>query len=283
MRGRTSSVLTLLLLLAVAFAIATPLAAASGAPHFKKVFVVVLENEDAQSAAKQPFLAGLAKAGALLANYSGVSHPSQPNYLALTSGGTWGVRNDSPRKLDATHVGDLLEATGHSWKSYAEDYPGGCDLRATIGKYARKHEPFLSYLNVQQSAERCAHVVNAAEFDRDLANGALPDFSLYIPNDRNNGHDTGVAFADKWLAGRFGALLTDPRFMKGMLFVVVFDEADHGNRVYAALYGDMIQPGSVSDTAYDHYSLLRTIEDGLGLGSLGRNDAAATPITGVFK
>jgi phospholipase C len=283
MRGRTSSVLGLILLFAAVFAVASPPSAASGAPHFTKVFVVVLENEDAQSAARQPFLARLAKAGALLADYSGVSHPSQPNYLAITSGSTWGIRNNSAHNLDATHIGDLLEAKGRSWKSYAEDCPGGCDLRATIGKYARKHEPFLSYLNVQQSAERCARVVNSAQFDADLASGALPDFSLYIPNNRNNGHDTGVAFADKWLARRFGPLLDDARFMKGMLFVVTFDEADHGNGVFTVLFGDMVQPGAVSDTAYDHYSLLRTIEDGFGLGSLGRNDAAATPITGVFK
>ncbi|MBI4923161.1 MAG: hypothetical protein HY834_15570 [Devosia nanyangense] len=282
MRGRTSSVRSLILLLiAAAFAVASPVTAAPA--QFKKVFIVVLENEDAQSAAKQPFLAGLAKTGALLSDYSGVSHPSQPNYLAITAGSTLGVRNNSRHNLDATHIGDLLEAKGRSWKSYAEDYPGGCDLRATIGKYARKHEPFLSYLNIQQSAERCARVVNSAQLDADLASGALPDFSLYIPNNHNNGHDTGVAFADKWLASRFGPLLHDARFMKGMLFVVTFDEADHGNGVFTVLFGDMVQPGSVSDTAYDHYSLLRTIEDGFGLGSLGRNDAAATPIAGVFK
>ena len=252
-------------------------------PYYKKVFIVVLENEDEQSALAQPFLSQLAASGALLSQYNGISHPSEPNYLALTSGSDWGIHDDFRHTINATHLGDLLDAKGYSWRSYAEDYPGHCDLRGQVGNYVRKHEPFLSYADVQSTPSQCAHVVNANQLDTDLASGSLPAFSLYIPNNRNNGHDTGVAYADKWLAGRFGALLKDARFIKDMLFVVIFDEADHGNRVYAALYGDMVQARSVSGVTYNHYSLLRTIEDGLGLGSLGRKDATASPIEGVFK
>lgn len=250
---------------------------------FKRVFIVILENEDEQSALAQPFLSQLANSGALLSQYNGISHPSEPNYLALTSGSDWGIHDDFRHTINATHLGDLLDAKGYSWKSYAEDYPGQCDLRAQVGNYVRKHEPFLSYADVQASPSQCAHVVNANALAVDIKNGTLPSFSLYIPNNRNNGHDTGVKFADRWLADRFGALLTDQRFSKDMLFVVIFDEADHGNHVYAVLHGDTIRPGSDSRVSYNHYSLLRTIEDGFGLGSLGRGDATAAPIEGVFK
>jgi len=246
-------------------------------PYYKKVFIVVLENEDEQSALAQPFLSQLANSGALPSQYNGISHPSEPNYLALTLGSDWGIHDDFRHTINATHLGDLLDAKGYSWRSYAEDYPGHCDLRGQVGNYVRKHEPFLSYADLQASPSQCAHVVNAAALDVDIKDGTVPAFSLYIPNNRNNGHDTGVKFADRWLADKFGALLTDQRFSKDMLFVVVFDEADHGNHVYAILHGDAVRPGSESGVSYNHYSLLRTIEDGLGLGSLGRGDATATP------
>jgi hypothetical protein len=55
------------------------------------------------------------------------------------------------------------------------------------------------------------------------------------------------------------------------------------NHVYAALAGDSVAPGGTTSTLYDHYSLLRTIEDGLGLETLGRSDAQAAPIAGVWK
>lgn len=262
---------------------ASPATSAKPPAGFKKVFVVILENEDEQSAVTQPFLAQLARSGALLQQYSGISHPSEPNYLALTSGSTWGIHDDARHTIDATNLGDLLEAKGHTWKSYAEDYPGHCDLRAQIGPYVRKHEPFLSYTDVQQSPTLCAHIVNANELDQDLAEDRLPDFSLYVPNDQNNGHDTGVTFADNWLKSRFGNLLSDPHFIEDTLFVVTFDEADHGNRVYTSLYGSMVRPGFVSGATYDHYSLLRTIEGGLGLETLGRGDSTAKPIEDVFK
>jgi hypothetical protein len=93
-----------------------------------------------QSAAAQPFLSQLANSGALLSQYNGISHPSEPNYLALTSGSDWGIHDDFRHTINATHLGDLLDAKGYSWKSYAEDYPGQCDLRAQVGNYVRKHE-----------------------------------------------------------------------------------------------------------------------------------------------
>src|SRR5438046_955827 len=81
-------------------------------PSFKKVFIVVLENTSYSEALNQPFLADMAKAGALLTNYTAVAHPSYPNYLALTSGSTQGKTNDTVVRIDAHHIGDLLDAKG---------------------------------------------------------------------------------------------------------------------------------------------------------------------------
>lgn len=252
-------------------------------PSQKHVFVIVLENTDASSALQQPFLSQLASQGALLTNYNAITHPSQPNYIGMTSGGLWGIADDNNHTVDVRHIGNLVEEKGLTWKSYAEGYPGGCNLSSVVGSYYRKHEPFLSYTNVQANADRCAKIVNSSELASDLAAGTLPNFSLYVPDINNDGHDTGVAYADTWLSNTFGARIKDPNFMKNNLFIVTFDEGDQANLIYTVLYGDSVQAGAQSAQAVGHYSLLATIEQYLGLGSLGQADATAQPITGIWK
>ena len=168
---------------------------------------------------------------------------------------------------------------------YAEDYPGHCFLGETKRNYASKHVPLLSYRNVRADPKRCSRVVNASELRGDLERGTLPDFALYVPDLRNDGHDTDVAYADRWLASAFGPLLRDPRFTRGLLLAVVFDEDDGfaDNRIYAALWGEAVRSGAVSERRYDHYSLLRTFEEALGLGTLGARDATAAPIDDVWR
>ena len=115
----------------------------------------------------------------------------------------------------------------------------------------------------------------------------LPAFSLYVPDLKNDGHDTGVADADRWLSHTFAPLLSDERFTDGLLLIVTFDEGRGGflpnNRVATVLVGDAVRPGATFDARTSHYSLLRLIEERLGLGSLGKGDATATPITGIWK
>ena len=274
--------LVLLLLSAPLFAATPPV---PEEPHFRKVMVLIFENTDYEEAIKRPFFSSLARKGALLSDYHAVAHPSQPNYIALIAGDTLGVNNNKPAKLDDRHLGDLLGDAGKTWGVYAEGYPGGCFLGETSGRYARKHVPFLSFRSVQENPALCSRVKNAAALDSDLAAGTLPDFSLYVPNLDDDGHDTGVQYADAWMARAFGPRLANPDFMKDLLLVVTFDEgSDAGNnRVLTLFIGDSVTPGAVSSNRYDSYNLLRTIELGLGLGSLGRNDARAVPITGVWK
>lgn len=274
------------LLLAGVMAV-TVVSTAEAAPRarFQKVFIVVLENTAYEDALAQPFLASLAARGALLTNFFAEARPSQPNYIALTAGSTYGVTSNADVTLDVAHVGDLLEDAGRAWRTYAEGYPGSCFLGSSAGAYARKHVPFLSFLNVQTDPARCARIVDAAALAGDVESGALSDYSLYIPDNKNNGHDTGIAFADQWLARTFGPWLDDPRFMDGMLFVVTFDEgAPAGpNRIYTVLYGPGVVSGATASSRYDHYSVLRTIEDAFGLGTLGQNDAVAPAVSGVWR
>jgi hypothetical protein len=257
----------------------------------RRVFLVVLENEDAGAALAQPFLASLAARGALLNNYHALAHPSQPNYIALMAGDAYGIRDDNPVTIDVPHLGDLLDARGISWKAYVEDYPGGCFAGSSskdsdAGFYVRRHLPFIEFASVQDDSARCAaHIVPASQFDTDVQSGALPRFSFYVPDTIHDGHDTGIADADSWLRDTFEAKLSDPEFMSGLLFVVVFDEGTLSgpNRVYCSLMGAGITPGTVSDSWYDHYSLLRTIEEIFHTGTLHRQDENAPVITDIWS
>jgi phospholipase C len=254
---------------------------------FDRIFIVVLENTWFARAAEAPFLQSLAARGALFSNYYAVSHPSYPNYLAMVAGSTLGVKDDKQRDFDATSLVDLLEPAGVSWKVYAEDLPSPCFLGGSSpdGLYVRKHEPYISFRNIQRSPARCARIVNADQLSADLAADDLPQYSLYIPNVRHDGHDTSLGEMDAWLRGFLTPLLQDPRFMRRTLLVVTFDE-DAGlwtNRIYTAFVGDMVQPGITNGNAYNHYSLLRLIEENFGLGTLHREDSQATAICCVWK
>ncbi|HVA67448.1 MAG TPA: alkaline phosphatase family protein [Elusimicrobiota bacterium] len=266
---------------------------AANRPRFKRMMIVIFENTDFKAALAQPAFADMARRGALLTNYYAVTHPSLPNYVALIAGGLRGVHSDADASAPGRNIGDLLEAAGKSWKVYAEDYPGGCDLKSRAGPYARKHVPFLNFAEVQKNPAACVRVVPAKDLGADIRLGRLPDYSLYIPDLNDDGHDTDAAYAAGWFAGRFGPLLKTPKFIKGMLLVLTFDEDSQGlddggkglnhNRVYTVLYGGMVRPGAVSAGHYTHYSLLRLAEDNWGLGRLDAGDAGARPISGIWK
>ena len=249
-----------------------------------KILIVVLENSDYSYALKQSGLASLAEQGAVLTQFHAEAHPSQPNYIALISGDLHGVRSDAAVDLPDRHVGDLLEAKGRSWKEYLEDYPGKCFRGWRAGNYVRKHNPFASFSNVTNSPVRCDRMVSAEQLRQDIRNGALPDLALYIPNLKNDGHDTNVAFASQWLSQKFLPLLGDP-LPKDLLLVVTFDESASAkdNRILTVLFGAGVRPGALSGAHYDHYSLLRTIEDRFNLGTLGLKDAQAVAISDIWR
>ena len=254
------------------------------------VIVIVLENEDGSKADLQPFLGDLAHRGAQLTNYHALAHPSQPNYIAMVAGSAYGVTNDDPVTMDVPHLGDLVEAKGMSWKVYAELYPGNCFTGRTAGNprdgyYVQRHVPFLSFKNIYDDPARCNRsIVEASQFDRDLAADALPAVSFYIPNTIHDGHDGTVADADTFMLHKFGPLLDDPKLRAHTLFIVTFDEGRTvgPNVVYCVFYGAGIIPGVINADFYDHYSLLRTIEEIFNLGTLQHHDATADLIQNIW-
>lgn len=253
--------------------------------------LVMLENKYAASALDQknlPFLWRLAHEGAYLSDYHAIGHPSQPNYVALISGSREGVRNDSTVRLYRAHLGQRLD----SWRSYAEGYPGGtCDPRARIGLYVRKHEPFMSFADIQDDKKLCRkYITGFDDFLADARAHSLPQFSLVIPDLDSDAHSGPLAVSDAWLARHFSALLDDPAFRRDVVLIVTFDEDGepwpyrrHGdNRVYAALWGDRVVPGEIHER-HDHYDLLRTIESALGVAPMATGDRNAKVIAGVLR
>lgn len=270
--------------LGIALLVAAQFASAANPAHghFDRVLLIVLENQDYDDAVRDAYLRSLGKRGALLTGYHGLSHPSYNNYLALVGGRLFDVKGDEQQTLEGPTVADLLEARGLRWKAYAEGYPGRCFTGAFKGRYARKHVPFLSFRTIQSDPARCVRIVAASQFKRDVA--SPPDYALYIPDQDNDGHDTGLAYASHWLKGFLEPLLADPAYMKGTLVVVTFDESRTGlfNHIYTVLLGSMVRPGSRNDRRLDHFSLLSTIEFNLGLGNLAEGDRQAEPIEEVW-
>jgi hypothetical protein len=255
---------------------------------FDRIFIIMFENELDSAVIQDDYMRGLQARGVRLGDYHGVKHPSQPNYIATVTGLPF-VADDTCQDIEATSIVDLLEAKGLTWRAYMEDLPED-DKAVCIspnGLYFRKHNPFVSLNNIRNSPARLARIVNAGRLQDDLKAGDLPAFCWYTPNIQNDGHSppdatalhrwNAVEYLSQWLKAFLEPLLANPAFMKGTLVVVTFDEsipyAD--NQVYMTLLGDMVKPGTVEADPYDHYGLLRTIEENFELGTLGRNDLTA--------
>ena len=228
-------------------------------------------------------------------NFSGNFHPSYSNYLAMVGGRYFGAARDTQIAIDPGQrtIADLLTAGHLSWAQYAEGFPGKCYTgdAADQDRYKRKHVPFLSFRSVTDDPAQCAHVLPASDF----RSGELPNYAFYTPDMCNDGHGgvpacqfpraRMIELSMQWLDGFLMPLLDDPVAMTGTLVVLTFDEsADHShNRIVTLFLGPMVKSGHTDATCLDHYNVLRTIEDNFGVGTLGGEDAASSPITSVWR
>jgi hypothetical protein len=256
----------------LAFPVAAVLCLGAGgaapAPALEHVVVIVFENKDPSQldTRSAPTFASLGRRYARITQYTAVSHPSLPNYLALASGSTYGVRTDCTScSFAGPTLGDQLTHAGHTWAAYAEGYPSS-------PRFAKKHTPFLYF------PHGADHVAPLTRFDVT----ALPDFSFVVPDLCNDMHDCSVATGDAWLKRFVSPLLALPR----TVVYVIFDEGTTaeggGGRVVALALGTGVRRGAVFSRPTNHYGLLRTIEDAWGLPRLGRAKTA-TSIQGIWR
>lgn len=235
-----------------------------------------------------PAFNALARRYAVLADYTGVAHPSLGNYLALVSGSTQGASGDCTSCVfTAQNLADTLEAHRRSWKTYAEGLPAPGFTGGQAEGYEKDHDPFLYFSDVLARPDRLARIVPLTDFGRDLAAGALPEFSLVVPSLCHSMHDCSVAEGDAWLRS-FVQPLLGSRGPRGTAVFVLFDEgsrrdaAGGGGHVAALVLGGLVRPGARASAPLDHYSVLRTIEQAWRLPYLGRS-AAAAPIAGIWR
>jgi phospholipase C len=252
-------------------AVPSPSPSSATKPH---VFVIVMENKSPSQALSGAYTASLAQRYALLTNYRGVAHPSLPNYLALTSGNTYGITDDGYYRLPRSGIGDQLTAAGISWRAYMEGMSGDCLIDQ--GNYAVRHNPFAYY------GGRCP--ANVVPFDRlhaDLISNT-PQFVWISPDMCHDTHNCPVQSGDAWLASTVPQILSSAAWKQNGVLFLVWDEADdlQSNAVAAIVIAPKVKAHS-SAMPYDHYSLLATIEDRLGVGRLG-NAARAQAINDVI-
>jgi hypothetical protein len=247
---------------------------------YAHVLVVVMENHSyVQIAGHSPYLNGLAAACGLATDSHGVAHPSLPNYVALTSGGAQGITTDCTSCSVA--VPSVFAQVGDGgWKSYQEGMPSAGFTGSSSGRYAKKHNPAAYYTSVAAAYRTQAVPMGSLEsgaLSADLR-GDLPRFAFLTPDLCNDEHDCGVGAGDAWLAAWLPAIFSSPAYQAGDTAVfVTYDEDDNGadNHIYTAVAAPSVRPGTTSAIRFDHYSLLATFEDLLGLGRLGA--AAAAP------
>jgi phosphatidylinositol-3-phosphatase len=249
------------------------------APRLQRVVVIVMENKSCDEvigSRDAPYLNRLARRSAFASRSFALTSPSLPNYLGLTGGSTFGITSDcGDCPVRGANLVDQLERARISWKAYMEGMPAPCFRGVQAGLYVKKHNPFAYYVDVASSASRCRHVVPFTQLRADLARRTLPRFVWITPNLCHDMHSCPARDGDRFLA----ELVPELQRAVGSrgAIVVTWDEGSgSGRQIPTIVTGPAARAGARSSVAYDHYSLLRTIEDAFGLPHLR---GAACPCT----
>lgn len=237
------------------------------AKRWRHVVWIVIENrgtENITDPSQAPFLTDLAARCGIATNVAATTHPSLPNYFALTAGSTLGVTanlNPESLSLDASSIFSQLGPTG--WRVYAQSMPEPC-YRHNQGRYAPRHNPAVYFANL---AEACQ--------ERDVPLVGSPKlsarFTMIVPDLVDGMHDSSVAVGDQYLAGLLPVLLRSKQYRSGNTAIFITADEDEGttaNRIATFVIAPSVKPGTVSTRRFTHYSILRATEQMLGLRAL---------------
>jgi phospholipase C len=271
--------------------------------NFQHVFVIMMENTGYGSLignANASWINSAASAHGLATSYFGVTHPSQPNYVAATAG-IQGADSDADETLSVPNIVDQLESNGKTWKAYMQslslcvtklDHACGNQL------YERKHNSFVSFADVQSSPARMANVVDLSQLNTDLAAGTVPDYVWISPDQCNDMHGRVgpssdacsfshvqglISTGDAFLSSTVGAITSSSAWTGNSAIFITWDETDFpfvdvsgccdavpgGGHVVTLVISHSDHAARTSNVSYNHYSMLRTIQDGWHLGCLG--------------
>jgi acid phosphatase len=248
-------------------------------PRPAHVVIVMLENhslDEVLGGGQSPYLSGLAAGGAVLTQSYAITHPSEPNYLAIFSGSTQGVTDDAcPVDFRGANLAASLLAARLSFIGYAEDLPGAGSTVCSSGAYARKHAPWVDFPSLPVALNQ-----PFSAFPSDYAR--LPTVSFVIPNLQHDMHDGSIGEADAWLRANLSGYASWSRAHDSLL-IITADEDDQSadNNIPTIVYGAHVRAGQYGQHI-THYSLLRTIEDMYRLPALGAS-ASAEPLRGMWS
>jgi phosphatidylinositol-3-phosphatase len=290
--------------------------------NYQHVWVVMMENTSDHSLignANAPYTNQLAQTAGYATNYYGVAHPSQPNYVAITSGSTNGVADDNDTTVNVPNIVDQLESHGKTWRDYQQSLSlcGGDKFAHACGNqlYERKHNPFVSFTDVASSPSRMANVVDLDQLHSDLWSGNAPAYNFIAPDQCHDMHGRAataadpcdfsheqsiISLGDTFLQGLVSEITSSPAWEGNSAIFVVWDESDFtnsgpfgfgdtsgccdanpgGGHVLGLVLSHSDHSARTSDVAYNHYSVLSTIEGGWNLGCLANtcDTANVTPM-----
>jgi phosphatidylinositol-3-phosphatase len=269
------------------------------APAYHHVIWIFMENHSYDTiigSSQAPYMNLLATECGLATDYHNVSHPSLPNYISATS--ALPLASLAPFSGDCNPTGSCTTSTesifgqGETWKAYEESMPSNCD-RSNAGNYAVRHNPPTYYTTLSDCS---SNDVPFSQLSSDLAGNTLPAFSFVTPNLIDDMHDGTVADGDTWLSQNLPTIFNSSEYRDGTTAVfITWDEGEGGSsdncaantidvgcHVAALVISPSTRPGTRSATLFNHYSLLGTAEEMLGLPRLGQ--AASSPsMAGAFN
>ena len=259
---------------------AAVLPAAATVPTFDHIVLVMFENKNNSSisgSSSAPYFNTLAAQGAQFTSSFAITHPSQPNYVALFSGATQGVTSDAcPANLGAkANLGQQLIDAGRTFKGYSESMPSDGYTGCVSGNYQRKHNSWVDFGNVPATSN-----LRYTAFPTDFT--TLPTVSFVTPNMCSDMHDCSIGTGDTWLKSHLDSYAQWAKTHNSLL-ITTFDE-DSGtsvNQIFTAFVGEHVKIGSYGESI-NHYTVLRTIEASYGLPGIN-NAASKSPIVDVWQ
>ncbi|WP_020660010.1 alkaline phosphatase family protein [Amycolatopsis benzoatilytica] len=248
-------------------------------PKPDHVVIVMMENRGYRNiigSSHAPYLNSLTKQGALFTNSFALTHPSEPNYIALLSGSTQGVTDDScPHTFKADNLAHQLTAAGGSFTGYSESLPKAGYTGCEKGDYARKHSPWVNFSDIPASANQ-PYTSFPADYTK------LPTLSWVTPNLQDDMHDGTIQQGDAWLKKNLDGYAQWAKTHNSLLIVTWDEDEDDGgnNSIPTIFVGANVKTGQYSEKI-NHYTVLSTLESAYGLPALG-SAAKAKPITDVW-
>jgi phosphatidylinositol-3-phosphatase len=258
---------------------------ASVAP-VQHVVWVVFENHDSSQIIGNPDAPAFnaaAQACGLATDFTAEAHPSLPNYIAMTSGGTQGISDDSGPSSHPLNVPNVFQQLGTGWRALEEAMPSNC-ATSDSGNYAVRHDPAAYYTNLGGACQ-----------SQDVPLSDPPDisarFTFVTPSLCHDMHSNScpgnndvVKQGDDWLAQWLPKFESRPEYASGHTVIfITFDENSYSgvNHVATIVVGPSTPRGYQNASPYSHYSMLLTTEQLLGLPPIGQAAAAApmTPFT----